>query len=332
MIIPPKYKLTPVISKFLQAIEANKAVVESMTINKKIEQNIRRQSTLKSALYSARIEGNRLLPEDIEMEDDKNREKIEVFNLLEALEKITKFSKRKHTLDLKYILELHNIAMKRLSSDSGKIRKEVNAIFNMAGIAVYMPPPPQRIYQLLNKILEYLNSTNQEFIPVKAALAHYAFEKIHPFLDGNGRVGRLLLHTILHQGGYGMKMILPLEKYLDENRPRYYRHLEESSKDVTGYLEFMLEAIAHTAIETKELLSSKQNASKEDFLLPRRAEIFRIIKDQKMVQFDQIRRRFNKISDRMLRFDLKKLHDAGFIKKLGTTKGVYYVFENNFKK
>ena len=181
MIIPKRYILNPSISKLLQSIEASKAVIDSLTINKKIELNIRRHSTLNSALYSARIEGNKLTPEDIEVEDDKDREKIEVFNLLEALEKIA--YKRKTHLDLAYILELHKTAMKGISDDAGKFRKEVSAIFNIAGVAVYLPPPPGHIHDLLIKLLDYVNQSADEFIPIKASLAHYTFEKIRLRID-----------------------------------------------------------------------------------------------------------------------------------------------------
>ena len=116
-------------------------------------------------------------------------------------------------------------------------------------------------------------------LPARACLAHFVFEKIHPFMDGNGRAGRLLMQSVLHQYGYGMKGMLPIEEYLDNNRLAYYRYLEEPYSDVTEYLHFMLEALAETAKKTKKLILLKQQPLPEDILLPRRAEIFRIIKD-----------------------------------------------------
>jgi len=100
--------------------------------------------------------------------------------------------------------------------------------------------------------------------------------------------------------------------------------LEEPEKDATDYVIFMLEAIAETAKKAKKLVLSKQKAQAVDFLLPRRAEIYKIIADHKLVNFDQIKRRFLKVNERTLRYDIKKLIDEGFIVKLGNTKGVYY--------
>lgn len=323
MLIPPKYFLTPQISSLLQSIEASKEVINSLNIPPEIEINIRRQATLKSSLFSARIEGNTLTLDELPKLKSKDRKAIEVFNILKALNWV--FEKKKKSLELKDILKLHQMVLAGLSpkEDLGKFRTEIGAIFNSAGIAIYLPPRPNKIQLLMKKLIKFVNST-KEFVPVKAALIHYCFEKIHPFLDGNGRVGRLLSQYILQKDGYGMKGILPLETYLDNYRSEYYSVLENSEKDVTEYIEFMLKAITETAKEAKQQLMRKDTLETADSLLPRRAEILNIVREQKIVNFDQIHRRFLKINPRTLRFDLKKLIDLGLIKKRGTTKGVYY--------
>jgi len=214
--------------------------------------------------------------------------------------------------------------MDNLADHPGRFRSEASAIFNSAGIPVYVPPPPNHIAQLLNLLLEFASSKQESSVPIRASLTHYTFEKIHPFLDGNGRIGRLTMQMVLHIGGFDMKGLAPTEEYLDANRRSYYQSLDEHQNDVTGYLEFMLTAIAETAGETKKLLLAKKEFKKEDYLLPRRAEIYRIIKDHKLISFDQVKRRFTKINDRTLRYDLKKLADGNFIRKRGATKGVYY--------
>jgi len=218
------------------------------------------------------------------------------------------------------------MVMKSLIDQSalGKFRTEVSAIFNTGGIAVYLPPSPKQILSLTTRLLKFINSEKEPLAPIRACLAHYSFEKIHPFLDGNGRVGRLILQEVLEKSGYGMRGLLAIEEYLDQHRTKYYRALEEPEKDVTAYLEFMIEGVAQTANEAKQEVAKKQKEKTEDFLLPRRAEILNIIRDHQMVNFDTIRRRFLAINERTLRYDLKKLADLGLIKKLGATKGVYY--------
>jgi len=331
MLIPPKYRLTNKISELLSSIEASKEVIDSLTLHPKIEMNIRRESTLKSSLYSARIEGNPLTLNEIIGKVSQNQKKLEIFNILKALNLVRE--KGDSNLTTKDILTYHKIIINGLGNSGtpglpagrqGKFRSNMEAIFNSAGIAIYMPPPPSMISSLIDRLIKYTNNLKERFIPIRAVLTHYSFEKIHPFLDGSGRVGRLLIQRILFQGGYGMKGIIPLEEYLDLHRSEYYRMLEEPEKDATDYIEFMLEAIAETAKKAKLEILAKQEPNVENMLLPRRAEIYRIVKEQKMVNFDRIRRRFAQVNERTLRYDLKSLQDEKLIRKLGTTKGVYY--------
>ncbi len=322
MLIQPKYILTLKISKLLSQIEAARSVIESVAIPQEVELNIRRHSTLRSSLYSARIEGNPLTLDNIGGRSSKDRKKIEVFNILRALNILAKRTEK--NIDAKDILQLHNIVMDGLSPEKGIFRKEVSAIFNASGMAIYMPPPPSMVAGYIERLLKFINSQQEQFIPIRASLTHYMFEKIHPFLDGNGRVGRLLLQEVLYKNKYGMKGLLTIEQYLDQHRSIYYRMLENTEKDVTDYVEFMLEAIVYTSEQAGKLVLEKKDGSGEDCLLPRRAEILNIIKDHKIISFDQIHRRFMAVNERTLRYDLKKLKDSGFIRKLGNTNGAYY--------
>ena len=289
-----------------------------------MEINIRRQSTLKSSLFSARIEGNTLNLHDLPRVSPQDEKKIEIFNIVKALNSL--FAKEVKTITSADIFVLHKQLLTGLPSidQPGNFRKEVSAIFNMAGIAVYMPPPPSEISSLIEKVLVYINSQEETIHPIKAVLAHYSFEKIHPFLDGNGRVGRLLIQMVLAKEGYAMKGLLNIEEFLDMHRADYYDCLQAPARDVTDYVEFMLEALAGAAEKAKEKVKAGEKPTVEDSLLPRRAEILNIIRDHEMVNFDMLRRRFMAVNERMLRYDLKKLQDKGFIRKLGATKGAYY--------
>ncbi len=322
--IPPKYILTPKIVVLLQKIEGCRQVIDAVELPPEIELNIRRQSTLKSSLFSARIEGNTLTMDDLPKASSQNQKKQEVLNTLKAINWI--YQRKSRDLSSQGILKIHELAMEGLldKHDLGRYRTNLEAIFNSAGIAIYLPPRPAVIPSLMNKLITFASTSKEQFIPIKACLCHYSFEKIHPFLDGNGRVGRIILQAVLAKDGYGMRGLLTLEEYLDAHRSDYYQALEAPERDVTDYLEFMLEAIAHTAEEVKKTVLEKKKMEVSDYLLPRRAEILAIINDHKLINFDMIRRRFMSINERTLRYDLKKLVDANLIKKLGTTNGVYY--------
>lgn len=323
MLIPPKYFLTSKITSLLNEIESSRGVIESLEIPIDVEQNIRRKSTLNSSLFSARIEGNSALPTDLHLLPSSDIKKIEVNNILRSINWIRERTKRNITI--KDILLLHSYSMKNIEyKELGKFRKKHEGIFSSGGVVVYHAPPPSLIPKLIERLLAYVNSDKEKLVPIKALTAHYVFEKIHPFTDGSGRVGRLLLLLSLSKDGYDFKGILPFEEQIDKRRETYYRMLEEPERDVTSYLEFMLEVLSEASKKAKQEILSKKKINKYDELLPRRAEILMIIRDHKLINMDFIKRRFDKINERTLRYDLKKLIDAGYVTKLGTTKGVYY--------
>lgn len=324
MLIPPKYRLTPKISELLSSIEASREVIKSIDIPPEIEINLRRQSTLKSSLFSARIEGNTLLMNELNNLSSSDRKKVEVSNILKATNWV--YDKKSKKISSNGILTLHKITMNKLIDyeNLGKYRNNMEAIFNSEGIVIYMPPPPRLVVSLIEELIKYIEKPKENFIPIRAVLTHYSFEKIHPFLDGSGRVGRLLMQEVLNSNEYGMKGLLNIEEYLDNHRSEYYRMLQEPEKDTTDYVEFMLEAISQTANDAKKIIITKQKYDPDELLLPRRAEILKIIREHKIINLDQIKRRFSKVNERTLRYDVKKLTDQKLIKKLGTTKGVYY--------
>jgi Fic family protein len=132
MLIPPKYKLTPKISELLSSIEASREVIESFPIPSEIEMNIRRESTLRSSLFSARIEGNTLVLDDLNKLSSKDKKRLEVSNILKALNRI--YNGKRNKITTSNILDLHKIVMKNLIDyeNLGKFRRNMEAILNSA--------------------------------------------------------------------------------------------------------------------------------------------------------------------------------------------------------
>ncbi|MFH0936893.1 MAG: Fic family protein [Candidatus Daviesbacteria bacterium] len=322
MDIPPKYQITPQILELISKIDANLMYLSSMSLPASINNKIQRTSLLKSSLYSARIEGNTLTYEQIHREDDKTNEKKEIFNILKAVQFIesTNFSSK---ITSKTILMLHSLVLSGLSDDGGFFRTEPTAIFNTAGIAVYITPSPNKISELLKSMLHYSNSRNEKFPIINAFISHLIFEKIHPFLDGNGRVGRLLVFAILKSKQKSGPFFIPFEEYLDNKRQEYYYQLDNGLKNTNDYLIFMLGAFYEQTEKTKQIVVDEMG--KEQYLLtPRQEEIYNIIKDHNIISFDEIKRRFLKLPARTLSYDLKKLINKKLVIKIGETKGTYY--------
>ncbi|MFH2062217.1 MAG: Fic family protein [Candidatus Beckwithbacteria bacterium] len=315
------YRSTVKINQTLEKLSIKKQVFDLLPRFPQIELNLKRQSLLKSSLFSARIEGNPLELNQLGSRSTKDLLKLEVFNILDALNWL--YSKRSpKELNLKMILKLHGLVFKNIKP-CGNLRKEPSAIFNQAGVAIYLAPPPDEVPQLLSKLITQINqSTNLG--SVKAAILHFAFEKIHPFLDGNGRVGRLLSTFILKQSGFGFRGLVSFEEYLENHRSIYYDLLANNQKDITQFVEFFLIALDTKAQQAIKNIKTTNQETPEDSLMSRRKEILQIIRDHRLVSFNFIQRRFLSISSRSLHYDLKHLISRGFIKKEGITKGALY--------
>lgn len=327
MEIPLKYTITNKGISYISLIESYRTEFKSFKIPEAVFKNLKNQSLLKSSVFSAQIEGNTLTPEDItpqgEIVKEKEFERKEVENIIRALS-FLRDRNIPDAIDVPFLLQLHSLVMNKLVHESltGKFRKEPSAIFDVNGIVVYMTPPPSEIDDLLFDLMHLINDNGNIFPLIKAPLVHICFEKIHPFMDGNGRVGRLLTQTILAKHNYHFNWLLSIEELLQEKKQTYYSLLDQP--DATGFIEFFLEIIVEEIERLKRNIETLENPAKEDFLLPRRKEILQIIKEQKIISFDSIQRRFLKIPARTLRYDIKQLQKLGFIQKIGTTRGAMY--------
>ncbi len=115
---------------------------------------------------------------------------------------------------------------------------------------------------------------------------------------------------------------MSLEELINERKEEYYIYLDKN--DATSFIEFSLEILLKCAEKVLDKLSDQKILKSEEILLPRRKEILDIIRDHDAISLDSIKRRFLKIPDRTIRYDLKKLEEKGFIIKLGTTRGAVY--------
>jgi len=209
------------------------------------------------AVSSSRIEGTQASLSDLFFfEADKNFEiKVpdvkEVQNYVRALEfGIERL--RDLPISIRLIREIHRILMKGVRGEHatpGELRKSQNWIgapgCNLEN-ATYVPPPPGDLGNALSNWEKYLHSNPKEPVLVQCALMHYQFEAIHPFLDGNGRIGRLLITFFLCERGCLTQPLLYLAAYFEKFRDEYYKRLLAVSQegDWGSWLTFFLKGVA----------------------------------------------------------------------------------------
>jgi Fic family protein len=197
----------------------------------------------------------------------------------------------------------------------------MSAIYNSAGIAVYLTPPPEEIIPTLTQMIKTYDSSQNPLL--SAMIFHYQFEKLHPFVDGNGRVGRLLLSQALFTHSYSLNGTITLDQQIEARRSGYYDTLARENKDLTPFLEYMLECLLTSQnLALKSLVSSTPNST--HLLAPRRAELLETIRDHAPCSFDFLHRRFYAVKPSTLHYELQQLEKKGLIHKLGTTRGALY--------
>jgi Fic family protein len=307
------------LKSLITEIEALNKSVALMDLPHQHIEIAKREQTLNSALFSARIEGNPLTLEKMKS-SPRTTYKKEIQNLQKTISWIS--GKQLVEIDSELIQTLHGMAMKDLSGEPGQFRSEQSAIFDQSENAIYLAPPEFEIKQLIKKMLDNYASSRQHPL-IKAAILHYQFEKIHPFLDGNGRVGRLLIHAVMKSHIRDMHGLMGFESFVESHRDSYYSLLAREDKDLVELALFLAKGIiADTPAAIT--MAAQLKPSSSTHLLPRRQEIVNIIQDHRMVTFDMLRRRFMAIPVSTLRNDLLQLQKQGIVQKLGITKGVWY--------
>lgn len=214
----------------------------------------------KEALLSSQIEGTQsslsdlLLFENDEAPNVPLDDVTEVSNYVAAIEHGVTRMRGGFPLSLRLIREMHAILLKSgrgAAKQPGEFRRSQNWIGGTRpGNALFVPPPPDRLDEALSALERFLHSEDAALPAViRAGLAHVQFETIHPFLDGNGRLGRLLITLILCEAGVLREPILYLSLFLKSRRDDYYRLLQEVRQAGTWetWMEFFLTGVAETA-------------------------------------------------------------------------------------
>lgn len=219
----------------------------------------------REAVLSSQIEGTQSSLSDLllfEMEEAPGTpldDVVEVSNYIRALEHGMARLRDGLPLCNRLLREMHAHLMSRgrgSDKEPGEFRRSQNWIGGTRpDNARFVPPPPDQVEPCMAALEAFLHEeTSGMPVLLKAALAHVQFETIHPFLDGNGRLGRLLIALLLHHGGLLAQPLLYLSLYFKQHRPVYYDLLDRvrASGDWEAWVDFFLEGVETTALGAVE--------------------------------------------------------------------------------
>jgi len=239
----PPYDITQKILKQISTISGQIGEVNANYLSKQSPQ-LRKQNRIKSIHSSLQIEGNTLTEEQITALIEKERvvgpkkDIQEVLNAIKVYDNLNRFKFYSEKSFLKAHLELMN----GLDESAGKYRKQGVGIVKGTKIE-HVAPPFKNVPYLMKDLFHYLKN-KEELTLIKSCVFHYEMEFIHPFLDGNGRMGRLW-QTLILMHEYPVFEFLPFETLISETQDKYYKALAMSDKSgkSTIFIEYMLGVI-----------------------------------------------------------------------------------------
>ncbi|MCX6287637.1 MAG: Fic family protein [Bacteroidetes bacterium] len=245
----PPYSITPLILKQISSISEKIGEVKANYLNMPSPQ-LRKQNKIKTIHSSLKIEGNTLTQDQVTALIDNKRvigpkkDILEVVNAIKVYDILTTFD----PYSSKSFLSAHGLLMNGLIENPGGYRNQQVGIY-WGSKVTHLAPPARKVPVLMQALFNYLK-IKDELSLIKSCVFHYETEFIHPFLDGNGRMGRLW-QTVILLKEYPVFNFLPLEKLISQSQESYYNILANCDKigDSTGFIEYMLKIIEDSLAE-----------------------------------------------------------------------------------
>ena len=256
----PRYTITETLLARISEAEALRTNIMTAPVQVDWLESIRLDALVRGAHFSTAIEGNPLtLPEVEALAGAKpvpapDRAKREVLNYFAALRWVARQpQKRRMTVD--GILRLHKLLMAGLlpASQIGAFKRSRNVIMS-AGRVVYEPPGPGAAAPGSEALVQWLESAARSTHPIVAsACAHYEIARLHPFMDGNGRVARTLAAWVLYHRGFDTQHLFAVDQCYKEDHEGYYQALQRvraEDEDLTSWVEYVASAVLETLQRT----------------------------------------------------------------------------------
>lgn len=231
----------------------------------------------KEALLSSQIEGTQSSFSDLLLYENKEQPGVpiddveEVSNYVAAINYGLKKLKSGFPLSLRLIKEMHAVLLRGgrgANKEPGNFRRSQNWIGGTRpGNARFVPTPPEKLMECLSEFEKFIHDDKYKLpLLIKTGLLHVQFETIHPFLDGNGRLGRLLITLLLCENGTLKDPVLYLSLYLKKHRESYYDYLQSvrTKGAWEDWLNFFLEGVTETAEQATKTTSRMINLFNKD--------------------------------------------------------------------
>ena len=355
----PKYSITNRILKSIGISEASREVIMHAPLVPAWEAKFRKEAMERTVHHGTHLEGNALSEEEVRdvLEGQeviaRDRDIQEILNYRNVLKFIDSVQIQigqsgAYNFTLETILEIHRLTTDKILpvESSGQFRLRQVVIRNtQTGQISYTPPPAVEVPYLVEDLVSWINSDEcKQIHPIlKAGVIHYEVARIHPFVDGNGRVARAVATLVMFLDNYDIRKFFSFEEYFDENPMEYYLTLQAVSnqlvldtheRDLTPWLEYFVEGVAIELNRIKEKVQRisvdakiKDKLGGQVMLNERQMMIMEYIHRHKGLSNKEFRKIFPDYSDDTVLRELKFLRQKGLVKKSGGTKKATYVLK-----
>ncbi|NBC27477.1 MAG: Fic family protein [Bacteroidetes bacterium] len=343
--LPPTEEIIPSLSMITDAYHAV-GELKGRMIRDVINPNLIVGPLLnKEAVASSKIEGTQTSVDEVLRYEARERDgddpdMLEVLNYRQAIHHSVDFLKIKPSGE--HLIK--NLHRQLLSSVRGKERdpgsyRRVPVHLGKPGSALdealYIPPEPEKIMPLMKNWVEYVHQNEGDII-LKTAISHYQFEAIHPFMDGNGRVGRLLIPILLYEQGLIPYPYFYISEYFELHRGEYYRALRgvDRERDWNSWVRFFLIAVKETAVHMQAKVESMydlySNAKEVSIRINSQyAQLFvDMLFEKPVISAQEVTKRLEQPSKQTLYNLIAKFEAEGVIKEItGQKRNKVYAFE-----
>lgn len=313
----PPYRITGKILKLIASISERIGEVNFAHLYRP-RTELRKKNRIQTIHSTLEIEGNTLTLDQVTAIVDDQRvvgprkDILEVQNAIAVYERLDEWNP--HSFDS--FCEAHGILMNGLIDSAGKLRNKAVGIVKGSELA-HIAPPSEMLRPLLNDLFDYLKN-DDDLVLIKSCVFHYEMEFIHPFIDGNGRMGRLW-QTLILKDAHPVFEFLPTETLIRERQEQYYEALRQSDRsgESTVFIEFML-GIIHESLQ--ELLKHQpMSLSNVD-----RIALFKTIVESAYFTRKEYLKHFQAISSATASRDLRLAVEKGILEKTGDKNTTRY--------
>ncbi len=311
----PPYKITSKILKLSTQISEELTKLQFTGIEK-VNPMLRKKNRIKTLAGTLEIEGNFLGEEKITSIIEGKRvlgsvkELSEVRGAIKAYEKLDKYKYD----ELDDLLFAHKILMDEILTSAGSFRSANVQVGN------HIAPQPNMINDLMTKLFSWLKDSDEHML-LKSCIFHYEFEFIHPFSDGNGRIGRLWQSVILNSYN-PIFSLLPTESIVRDHQEEYYKAIEDSTEqgESTTFVEFMLEMIWQSVQNIKNDVPT--NVPK-NVPIKRLDKIIEIISENRDITIAELSVLLE-VTDKTIKRDIAKLKEQNRLIRVGSLKSGHW--------